>query len=268
METARRANGKSSTGVQDLISAEEFDEAMRRMAADVMRAINIQKPGSSVILEKTPHHVLHVPLILRIFPAARFIHLIRDPRSIVASLRASASGWGAHWAESGAIAGAERWRVQVAAGLDIPSMTDRYEQIYYEDLRSATAENLLRLFQWLEIPADADMCADFTDQASIGALRAGTGAAALTPTSNAKEFYRHGTATGWRSELRAVDIAAIESETGALMTRLGYDLVSRKGMRNRMLHRPRAHCRRALRRTAGAMRWRLNRILKRLENAL
>ncbi len=44
-------------------------------------------------LEKSPNHCLDVDVILRSLPNARFIHLIRDCRQVVASTLRSAAGW-------------------------------------------------------------------------------------------------------------------------------------------------------------------------------
>ncbi|RME46653.1 MAG: sulfotransferase [Caldilineae bacterium] len=42
--------------------------------------------GKSAWVEKTPPHLLHIPLIQRHIPAAQFVHVIRDGRDVVASL--------------------------------------------------------------------------------------------------------------------------------------------------------------------------------------
>jgi len=42
--------------------------------------------GSSVWIEKTPDHIGYIDEISRLVPGARFIHLIRDPADVVASL--------------------------------------------------------------------------------------------------------------------------------------------------------------------------------------
>ncbi len=42
--------------------------------------------GKRLWVEKTPGHVFHVPLINRFAPDAKFIHLIRDGKDVVASL--------------------------------------------------------------------------------------------------------------------------------------------------------------------------------------
>lgn len=51
-------------------------------------------------LEKTPMHVLHMPLILSLFPKARFIAMVRNPLTAFASRRELSEpgkGWGEDW---------------------------------------------------------------------------------------------------------------------------------------------------------------------------
>jgi len=45
-----------------------------------------QRAGKSVWIEKTPEHLFYIGLIRRHVPGARFIHIVRDGREVVASL--------------------------------------------------------------------------------------------------------------------------------------------------------------------------------------
>lgn len=46
----------------------------------------ILKNPSKIIIEKTPSHALHIEKILNLFPEAKIIYLIRDPRAVVSSM--------------------------------------------------------------------------------------------------------------------------------------------------------------------------------------
>ncbi|MER3452770.1 MAG: hypothetical protein C4344_03630, partial [Acidimicrobiia bacterium] len=56
------------------------------------------KPGASVVVEKCPEYHRVVDVIARYAPGARFVHLVRDGRDVVASLLAPSRGWGRRWA--------------------------------------------------------------------------------------------------------------------------------------------------------------------------
>ena len=54
--------------------------------------------GCRLLSEKTPRNVLVFPDLINLFPAARFIHVVRDPRAIIASMlqvgrRAKQESW-------------------------------------------------------------------------------------------------------------------------------------------------------------------------------
>ena len=71
-------------GLPTVIPRTRFDEIMREMALAVMRDIGRRRPEAPWVLEKTPENILVWPLITRLLPKARFITVIRDPRSVVA----------------------------------------------------------------------------------------------------------------------------------------------------------------------------------------
>ena len=229
-------------GLHQILSPDEFYQAMRPLAYAVLANVLRRKPGATVVLEKTPHNVLYVPLILKLFPKARFIHLIRDPRAVVASLRAAAAGWGSYWAESGALAGATRWRGHVSAGLAIPEATDNYFELRYEELQADGVHQLQRLFDWLKLEVDLDKCRQYIEASQIERLRDSTDTQSVSPTVKTEEFFRSGTSAGWHDELSRVDVAAIEYVAKDLMLKLGYEMASSTGWRNRLIAHPLASC--------------------------
>lgn len=52
---------------------------------EALGTLHAETAGKSRIGEKSPHHCHHVERIRRIFPAAKFIHIHRDPRDVIAS---------------------------------------------------------------------------------------------------------------------------------------------------------------------------------------
>ncbi len=70
--------GHDPSAVHTLRAAARFFD--RLMTAEA------QARGRSVWVEKTPLHLFDIRLIRRLIPAARFVHVIRDGRDVVASL--------------------------------------------------------------------------------------------------------------------------------------------------------------------------------------
>jgi hypothetical protein len=102
-------------------------------------------------LEKTPDHCLDGDAILHTFPNARFIHLIRDARSVAASLLRGSKGWAADWAPNTATDAAFMWAERVRAGQAIGERLgpERYLELRYEDLRSAPEDSVAGILRWL-----------------------------------------------------------------------------------------------------------------------
>ena len=103
--------------------------------------------GTKVLpsFSKTPQHVRYAPLILKLIPGAYFIHIVRDPRSVVSSLRAAAQDWGRSWAFSGVRNNSELWHSEVSAGHQISELTPNFRELRFEDLKGERAPGILRI---------------------------------------------------------------------------------------------------------------------------
>lgn len=263
MEAEFREATKGRTGLHGLISRDEFLASSARPLVDlVLGRILARKPGAAVVLEKTPDHVLNVPLILELLPNARFIHIIRDPRAVVASLRAAGKGWGKSWAPRGAAASAMRWKESVKAGLAISSFTPNYYELKYESLSTDTVSQLYRLFRWLDIESDTTSCQSYMEACRIDRLRSGHQEGGnLAPHCNTGEFFRKGASDAWQTELSRRDIAIAEKIAGDLMGDLGY--ATTVGGRAAV-----AEITMLTRKAVAALRWRVTNILLRIEDDL
>ncbi len=140
-------------GPREYFTADEFHHAL----ADLFHVMISKIPAPSgprlFLLEKTPEHCFAAPLILRCFPNARFIHLLRDGRHVVHSLiktREWADGFSATMA-------ARVWQDCVTAARAIPTLLANpadYCEVRYEEVRKAPREQMQRLFGWLGLEID------------------------------------------------------------------------------------------------------------------
>lgn len=104
--------------------------------------------------DQSPAYVLALPLLEDLFPTARFIHVVRDPRDVVASILPLP-----FWARSAGVAASD-WNECVAgwwaAERRIPA--ERRSEVRYEDLVRAPDETLHRLAAALDLTvADTDL---------------------------------------------------------------------------------------------------------------
>ena len=211
-------------GLRASLTRTQFDGLLRDFADGVFSRLASTRPGATVLVEKTPDHVQDWELILRLFPDAWFVHVVRDPRSVVCSLRHAQRSWGSRWAPAGVIEAATQWVRAVEQGRRIASATGRYGEVRYEDLESRGAETLLDTLHWLELSADRS----FVERALAGCrlenLQSGSSGTA-SPWRLDQEpegFYRKGRSEGWKDELSKGQLRLVEHVADTLMQDLDY----------------------------------------------
>jgi len=113
--------------------------------------------------DKTPHYVHHVDHLLRVFPRARFVVLVRDGRDVALSLRRMPFGPNNAWAA------AQWWARGIRAGVRAAQRhPDAVRTIHYEDLARAPREEVPRLCEFLGLGYREDMLAlEKADRARI-----------------------------------------------------------------------------------------------------
>ena len=93
--------------------------------------------------EKTPQHVQHLVALSQQFPAAKFIHVIRDGRDCAVSFHR-------RWLRQPELT-VFRWKKVVAIGREQGRQlgTDRYLETRYEDLTTQPEQSLRRISAFL-----------------------------------------------------------------------------------------------------------------------
>lgn len=168
--------------------------------------------------EKSPCNVRCLKTIFQFFPQARFIHMVRDGRDVVASLRTHPKYC---WRNGERVptgicnpwtACVARWVNDVNAGLPWRG-DDRYLEVRYERLAAEPEETLRGVLNWLGEDWD-DAVINFyeshdergSDVANPGVMRPVYGSAL----------------DRWRKELTEEAISAFNVDAVALLMRLGY----------------------------------------------
>jgi Sulfotransferase family len=210
------------TGLTKLLSDEEFRDLLRITSAFVFAKIAQSKTSATVVLEKTPHHLDYAREILDLWPEAHFIHIIRDPRSVAASLRVASKTWASQWASSRVSPSCERWIADVSTGRQISSATQNYHEVFYHELISDGPNIVMRLLNKLGVPSSLEDCQRYVDECNIENLRAGKLDNAPWDVAMSKVSLGSGTTDSWRAELSAWEIALVEHVAGPLMSELGF----------------------------------------------
>ena len=223
--------GRSGLGLGGYFSETEFLTLLRLYVVRMERAAGVQ--DGDLFLEKSPSHALVIPEIRTLLPESRFVHLVRDPRDVVASLVAASKGWGSAWAPSDVGKAAALWVQHVEAvreaSKSIPA--EAFVQIRYEDLTADTAGTLHTLRDFLGLDWSDENLAQVVEANRAGKAKQGGGTpipifghygkqseVAVEPEG----FVRKAKSGSGRSELSLGEKKRIWSEVHPTMKDFGY----------------------------------------------
>jgi hypothetical protein len=121
-------------------------------AIDVVMTKKANKHDKRYWGEKTPSYIRELPLLNRIFPRARFIHLHRDGRDVALSVTPL------KWGPNNVYASARWWRQAIRAWEDArPLLGNRALETSYETFVHAPARELRAICEFLDLPHEAQM---------------------------------------------------------------------------------------------------------------
>jgi hypothetical protein len=163
--------------------------------------------------EKRPAYWREMDVVLRLFPDAQVIHLVRDGRSCVASLKR------VRWWHGGVASGMAAWtladRELRKVGDRLPA--DAYYRLRYEDVLSDPRAELSRLCEFLDESFD-DAMLDHASAARDIVPRRKTWHARTSATLDAERI------DAWRDVLEPTELALFEQVAGRALEANGYAL--------------------------------------------
>jgi hypothetical protein len=171
-EYLREKDGRC--GISEYLSKEAFYGLMAESFWTVVSTLPAPETPPRYFLEKSPYHCVFGEFILRTFPKARFIHLIRDARAVVASMLRISKSWGQNWAPDNAERATTFWFECVSAGCRISKMVsspNQYLGIRYEDVRANQEGYLTDLYNWLGLPTDPELVSAAIEANSLSRSR-------------------------------------------------------------------------------------------------
>jgi hypothetical protein len=199
-----------------------YDAARSRPAfIESFAGLCMRRAGKARWAEKTPRNISRLAVIFRCFPAARFVHVLRDGRDVACSLRTHPR----HKVVDGTLVPLDTWK-PISGGArrwvrDIEASRrwwgdPRFHTVRYEDLVLHPRPVLERLMAFLGEDWDEAMLAH---------------AAAASPFRDATRFAQNPEALGavtttsigrWQRELDARDKRIFKRIAGRLLVELGY----------------------------------------------
>lgn len=169
--------------------------------------------------DKTPGYVIHIDLLARLFPEAKFIHIIRDGRDVALGY-VQRPEWGPRTVAEAAF----YWRSRVSRGQEAGRRlgSERYREVRYEALIDNPALSAADLCEFLGIPFAEEMLKYYERGSSFASTSKDPQAfTALSrpPTKGLRD---------WRKDMRPGDVAIFEQIAGDLLSKLGYELSDRR----------------------------------------
>jgi len=211
-EWTKGAKTLAGAGVSEAI----FDEAVRAFISSLMENTG---GGAKRIGEKTPPNLLYMGFLGKIYPQARFIHVIRDGRAVSNSLLkqkwvnattgeplnycTSPEHAGLYWAEM-----VQRIRAQADA---VPG---RYLEVRYEDLVTQPRETMAVILAFLDEPWDEAVLAHQDSELSLPETESSSQAVA--------QPIHMGALNQWQSELTGEALQHVLKSASPLLKALGY----------------------------------------------
>ena len=166
---------------------------------------NPPKPWEEIVWgDKTPVYMGELPLLAALFPDARVVHIVRDPRDCVLSTE---TAWG-----NAPLRTAQEWADRVrrcrAAGGALGA--GRFLELRYEDLTDDVRTQLGRIFDFLGVPTPADAGRLLRVPENLGA------------TKGAREVVA-GNQRKWATQMTPALRRSIEEISGDLLDAYGYE---------------------------------------------
>lgn len=161
--------------------------------------------------EKTPEHLFNVTEIVKWYPDAKVVHVIRDPRAVCASLTK------VPWSSDDVISNARVWNCYLSFAEELHSGKNRESvlEVCYEDLIRSTEATLKRVCGFIEIKFEPGMLSFYKDSRKFIEKNEPWKDNVLTPLNICS-------IDKWKKELSVVQQKEIETKTRRFMLKYGY----------------------------------------------
>jgi hypothetical protein len=132
--------------------------------------LELYRPPSDIdkhllVIEKTPRHALFLSSIRSLYPDAKFVHIVREPKNVISSwLNApfAVSNWIPWYAE--------RWNNTLDITRELAACApDSLVTIRYEDLVEASAVTLQKVCEFLQLRYVPEMLTAYSSQLALNA---------------------------------------------------------------------------------------------------
>lgn len=220
-EKANIDSGRWCKGIPHLLTESEFEKCFHPLLEKCYAAMCAKKPAATHILEKAPENSLHVGLIRRFLPRAKFIHIIRDGRDVVCSMRNVKQRVGHQTEDIGE--GSATWVRFVSAARESLEHDPACMEVRYEELLAHGASLLKGIFEFCGVDADDEQVRQILANHNFEKMK--TERPTADPDKRIKgsegHYYRGKVGT-WKEELSDEELRVFATVGGEMLVSLGY----------------------------------------------
>ena len=157
--------------------------------------------------DKTPGYINHITLLSEVFPGAKFIHIIRDPRDYCLSVK---KAWG-----KSIYRAAHRWNVTIHnIRKEVEKLKDQYLEVRYEDLLTNPKSTLTKICGFIGCDFNSSMLRLAKPAENLGDAKGSTEIVTVNMNKYLKAF-------------NSSQIARIEEITFPVLKELNYPVTSK-----------------------------------------
>ena len=205
-------NWRNWAPIANMVDEQTLLELIGDFSDKIFSTLVAQKPGADTYVDQTQWYGSIAPFIDKVYPDARYLHILRDGREVTRSLRVLSDN-GSRWAGTNFEDSVTIWRTQVENCLKIREATpERYTEVDYQDLVMDSESAIREICERLGLEYEFQM---------LTPLR--------TPISDpTREDYKvlspsREKTTQWPKEWSSTDQSVFQEIAGGLMKQLKYD---------------------------------------------
>ncbi len=211
---------KIKANLKDFITENDFYSSCQQLVSSIFNQSFNEKKQASIVVESQPENIDNLDLLMKLFPDAYYLHVIRDPRSVFGSWKSIVKTWSSEDVfRTHPVEFSERWRKEVLTGRKLSEHALNYMEIQYEEMKSNGESVLQGVYRWLGVEASDDLVRHALASCEMQKLR--------KKGNMPKGFFRKGMSDGWKSDLSEAEVQSVEYLLKDLMDELNYELVNK-----------------------------------------
>lgn len=208
------------------LKPQDIEYIARTMAGLIMSQRRIPE-GTKCVGDKTPRYTLRMNMLARIFPSAKFIHIVRDGRDVITSTCHHAYRAGHRSVIDRTrpeyfkytLQCANVWVNNVRAAEEFGSKHPAvYLRVKYEDMLANTETTLSSIFQFLGVSTDEAIIRECIAKNEFKLLSGGR----EQGEEDKDSYFRTGTSGGWKDFLTSSALKGIYAKAGSTLKAMGY----------------------------------------------